>query len=72
MAAIPERCPICNERDQWEEVVNPFTTGIPIGANLRIGFGSGFHKVKYRCGKCGFEDKYDLYECPNRLPDRHL
>jgi len=62
---IPERCPACKEEDGWKEVVNPFTTGIPIGKHVRInlihahGFGLGFHKVKYRCKQCGFEGKYD-------------
>ncbi len=63
---IPERCPACQEIDGWKEVINPFTTGIPLGKNIRIGFthtqGFGFYKVKYRCEKCGYEDKYDYRE----------
>ncbi|MBR3836096.1 MAG: hypothetical protein IKJ69_04855 [Clostridia bacterium] len=65
---IPEQCPSCQETDGWKEVVNPFTTGIPIGKNMRINIGIvrtgcfGFYKVKYRCEKCGFEDKYDYRE----------
>ena len=60
---IPEYCPSCKEKDTWKEVINPFTTGIPIGKNLRISIvltrGFDFYKVKYRCQKCGYEDKYD-------------
>lgn len=63
---IPECCPACQEKKQWKEIINPFTTGIPIGKNLRISLikttGFGFYKVKYRCGKCGFENKYDYRE----------
>lgn len=60
---IPDCCPSCKNADEWNEVVNPFTSGIPIGKNIRISIiqtqGFGFYKVKYRCGKCGYEDKYD-------------
>ncbi len=60
---IPECCPACKDKDDWKEVVNPFITGIPIGKNIRISIirihGFGFYKVKYRCEKCGYEDKYD-------------
>ena len=60
---IPDCCPSCKEVTEWKEVVNPFTTGIPIGNNLRFSFihtrGFGFYKVTYRCGKCGYEYKYD-------------
>ncbi len=60
---IPDCCPSCKADEEWKEVINPFTTGIPIGKFLRISLiqahGFGFYKVKYRCGKCGYEDKYD-------------
>ena len=82
---IPELCPSCKAREEWQEVINPFTTGIPIGGSVRFSLISnrglfatpikkrlGFYNVKYRCEKCGYEDNYDLYDQPNRLPDRHL
>ena len=60
---IPQCCPSCKEKNEWKEVVNPFTTGIPVGKRLRISLvytrGFGFYKVKCRCGKCGYEGKYD-------------
>ncbi len=60
---IPECCPSCNEKELWKEVINPFTTGIPFGKSIRIKLirtrGFGFYKVKYRCGKCGYEASYD-------------
>lgn len=63
---IPDCCPVCQERNHWKEVINPFTTGIPIGKHIRIALiqtsGFGFYKVTYRCQKCGFEEKYDYRE----------
>ncbi len=60
---IPDFCPSCKEIDEWKEIVNPFTTGIPIGKYIRISLihtrGFGFYKLIYRCGKCGYECKYD-------------
>lgn len=60
---IPECCPSCKERELWKEVINPFTTGIPVGKNIRFKIirtrGFGFYNVKYRCKKCGYENKYD-------------
>ena len=72
MANIPSSCPGCGSR-QWKERINAFTSGIPTAGGGRIrlislrGFFAepvkrklGFYRVKYRCGKCGFEEKYDL------------
>lgn len=60
---IPDCCPLCKEITEWKEVINPFTTGIPIGNKIRFSLfhtqGFGFYKVTYRCGKCGYEKKYD-------------
>lgn len=60
---VPDRCPACQAENEWKEIINPFTTGIPIGKNLRICLfmsrGFGFHKLKYHCQKCGFEGEYD-------------
>lgn len=60
---IPDCCPACKVRDMWKEVINPFTTGIPIGKHFRLKLmmtrGFGFYKVTYRCRKCGYENKYD-------------
>lgn len=59
---IPERCPCCKKKSGWKEVINPFTTGIPIGKHIRISLVAkrGFRfKIKYRCRLCGYEKKYD-------------
>ena len=60
---IPDCCPLCKEIIEWKEVVNPLTTGIPIGKKICFSLfhtqGFGFYKVTYRCGKCGYENKYD-------------
>lgn len=72
MAGIPLRCPSCGST-QWKEKINAFTGGIPTAGGGRLRLLSirgvfaesikeklGFYRVKYRCGKCGFEEKYDL------------
>ena len=60
---IPACCPACGEADGWKEVINPFTTGIPIGKHIRIRLiqtrGFDFHQIEYRCKMCGYENKYD-------------
>ena len=73
MISIPECCPRCGDAMAWKEVINPVTTGIPVGKHIRISFLSirglfsgvikdklGMNKVKYRCGNCYFEGVYDL------------
>jgi|GEM_PF-1718186 len=60
---IPKCCPSCKETYFWNEVINPFTTGIPIGKHFRLKLlmtrGFGFYKVKYRCKSCGYEARFD-------------
>ncbi|MBE5773209.1 MAG: hypothetical protein E7337_04670 [Clostridiales bacterium] len=58
---IPQKCPGCGDGNSWKEVINPFTTGIPIGKKSRIYFARGLNRnnFRYRCGKCGYEGVYD-------------
>lgn len=58
---IPKCCPRCREEASWREVINPFTTGIPLGKyfRLRLSRGARARYFKYRCGKCGYEGEYD-------------
>lgn len=72
---IPGRCPQCRAVDEWKEVINPFTSGIPISENVRLHIfstrGFGLH-VKYRCRKCGLTDKYSLKDkCPDLRNMQH-
>lgn len=73
MNSIPACCPHCGDEKAWKEVINPFTTGIPIGKHIRFSFFSvrglfssaikdklGMNKVTYRCKNCGFEGIYNL------------
>lgn len=73
MSGIPSKCPKCGRAKAWKEDVNAFTSGIPLGSEVRVRFFSvrgifskpikkklGFYKVKYRCKNCGFEESYDL------------
>ena len=73
MNSFPECCPRCGDEMAWKEVINPVTTGIPLGKHIRIRFLSirglfsgvikdklGMNKVTYRCENCGFEGVYDL------------
>ncbi len=73
MNDIPECCPQCGDKKAWKEVINPVTTGIPLGKHIRISFLSvrglfsgvikdklGMNKVNYYCKNCGFEGFYDL------------
>ena len=53
------------QENGWKEVVNPFTTGIPIfGGLVRVSLiqtrGFRFRRVTWRCESCGFEAKYRL------------
>ena len=36
MNNIPECCPSCRAEKEWKEVINPFTSGIPLGKSFRI------------------------------------
>ena len=73
MSDIPECCPECGDEKSWKEVINPITSGIPVGKNIRISFFSvrglfsgfikdklGLNKVTYRCRNCDFEGIYTL------------
>lgn len=74
MSTIPSRCPNCNNKTQWKEKINPFTSGIPLGNGaIRFHLLSvrgllaepvkkklGFYKIKYRCKNCGYEEIYPL------------
>ena len=73
MNDIPECCPKCGNEKSWKEVINPVTTGIPVGKNIRISFLSvrglfsgvikdklNLNKVTYHCGNCEFEGTYTL------------
>ena len=73
MSGIPSKCPKCGRTKAWKEEVNPFTSGIPAGSEVRFRLFSvrglfarpikeklGFYKVKYRCKNCGFEEIYEL------------
>ena len=76
MGGIPSQCPSCGNKQLWNEVVNPFTSGVPF-ANGRVRFGFnflvikgifarsikkklGYYTVTYRCENCGYENRYDL------------
>lgn len=60
---IPECCPSCKEKDGWKEVINPFTTGIPVDKHFRFMLCTGniprSYMLTYQCEKCGFKGKYD-------------
>ena len=74
MNRIPSNCPRCGNQPQWREEVHAFTTGIPLGRFVRFRLFSirglfamrlkkslGFYDVTYRCGKCGYRNKYPLH-----------
>ena len=73
MSGIPSKCPKCGSKKQWKEVINPATSGIPIGnlgwvrttfvRGLFAGLfkeAMGFYTVQYRCYKCGYKSEYEL------------
>lgn len=72
MAGIPSKCPKCGRTKAWQEEINAFTSGIPVGGGIRINFGMrgllagpikkklGLNTVKYRCKNCKFEAAYEL------------
>lgn len=64
-STIPSRCPKCGSESGWKEVVNPFTTGIPLlGGRIRLSLivtrGFRFLRVTYRCDDCQYSGKYTL------------
>ena len=73
---IPPKCPQCGKTEAWQEQLNIFTSGIPVGnraTRIRLlvirGLWAepikkrlGFYKVTYRCKSCGYTARYDLYE----------
>ena len=62
--SAPLRCPQCHNAEDWKEVPS-FGRGIPINNNVRIfaprGILTVFFKMRYKCGKCGYTEKYSQW-----------
>lgn len=67
MGRVPDRCPMCGEREKWIKVDQDnkgFSVGkaaiggLLLGPVGLLGGALGKKKVWYACGKCGFQHEY--------------